>query len=839
MFEPYVKIKKKRSVHEIYENENLEQQQHQQQQQPATSDNCCCENGEPQNAPEVATATVAATSVAATSAAAAALASATTVATGAAASSSSSANCSRLQQLISTPPVLLRRSSLQQQQQQQQHQQQHHPHTAAATATPPQQQQQQAAPSVLQQHLGHLNYESGATAAAATAAAAAAATSRSGSATLAQHLATPSNILQAAFGSSNLQHILTRSAPSPSSSAISSNNCSSACAGNTHYNGGNSNSGSGSSSNSNHHSNSIIASRLFGAASSSSSSSAPAASSSVAASSSSSSHHLHSHHSALTNSITNRINQSIRRHLNQQQHHHPLSASSSSASASASASASTSSSSSASASYQQSSVQQQHYNCAHPAQQQQQHHHHHHSSSNSSSSSHHQHHSNSSSSNSSSSNSNNQQQPQQSPLCLVLLVKCPNSKEFCNAAANFCDKRLPVNECQASQTARVTSNLHASSSTMAVSRVPSPPLPEVNTPVAENWCYTQVKVVKFSYMWTINNFSFCREEMGEVLKSSTFSAGANDKLKWCLRVNPKGLDEESKDYLSLYLLLVSCNKSEVRAKFKFSILNAKREETKAMESQRAYRFVQGKDWGFKKFIRRDFLLDEANGLLPEDKLTIFCEVSVVADSVNISGQSNIVQFKVPECKLSEDLGNLFDNEKFSDVTLSVGGREFQAHKAILAARSDVFAAMFEHEMEERKLNRVAITDVDHEVLKEMLRFIYTGKAPNLEKMADDLLAAADKYALEKLKVMCEEALCVNLSVETAAETLILADLHSADQLKAQTIDFINTHATDVMETSGWQNMITTHSHLIAEAFRALATQQIPPIGPPRKRVKMS
>lgn len=42
----------------------------------------------------------------------------------------------------------------------------------------------------------------------------------------------------------------------------------------------------------------------------------------------------------------------------------------------------------------------------------------------------------------------------------------------------------------------------------------------------------QVKVVKFSYMWTINNFSFCREEMGEVLKSSTFSSGPNDKMKW-------------------------------------------------------------------------------------------------------------------------------------------------------------------------------------------------------------------------------------------------------------------------------------------------------------------
>ena len=101
--------------------------------------------------------------------------------------------------------------------------------------------------------------------------------------------------------------------------------------------------------------------------------------------------------------------------------------------------------------------------------------------------------------------------------------------------------------------------------------------------------------------------------------------------------------------------------------------------------------------------------------------------------------------------------------------------------------------MFEHEMEERKHNRVEISDVDHEVFREMLRFIYTGKAANLERMADDLLAAADKYALERLKVMCEEALCTNLSTENSAEVLILADLHSADQLKAQAIDFINTY----------------------------------------------
>ena len=56
-----------------------------------------------------------------------------------------------------------------------------------------------------------------------------------------------------------------------------------------------------------------------------------------------------------------------------------------------------------------------------------------------------------------------------------------------------------------------------------------------------------------------------------------------------------------------------------------------------VESQRAYKFVRGKDWGFKKFIRRDFLFEESNGLLPDDKLTIYCEVRVCGICVCLSG----------------------------------------------------------------------------------------------------------------------------------------------------------------------------------------------------------
>lgn len=42
-----------------------------------------------------------------------------------------------------------------------------------------------------------------------------------------------------------------------------------------------------------------------------------------------------------------------------------------------------------------------------------------------------------------------------------------------------------------------------------------------------------------------------------------------------------------------------------------------------------------------------------------------------------------------------------------------------------------------------------INDVEPEVFKEMMCFIYTDKAPNLDKMADDLLAAADKVKKKK------------------------------------------------------------------------------------------
>ncbi|XP_028713275.1 speckle-type POZ protein-like [Peromyscus leucopus] len=198
------------------------------------------------------------------------------------------------------------------------------------------------------------------------------------------------------------------------------------------------------------------------------------------------------------------------------------------------------------------------------------------------------------------------------------------------------------------------------------------------------------------------------------------------------------------------------------------------------------------------------------------------QVSMVQDSFNISDQSMKPGIQVPRCTLADELGELWENSRFTDCCLVVAGQEFQAHKAILAARSPVFRAMFQHDMEESRKNRIEIPDLEPQVFKAMMNFIYTGTAPDLDSMADSVMAAADKYGLEHLKVMCEDALCRDLNVENTAHTLYLADLHSSEQLKTEALDFITAHASEVSDTSGWKIMVGSYPHLVAEAYSFLA-----------------
>ncbi|XP_065204072.1 speckle-type POZ protein-like [Planococcus citri] len=130
------------------------------------------------------------------------------------------------------------------------------------------------------------------------------------------------------------------------------------------------------------------------------------------------------------------------------------------------------------------------------------------------------------------------------------------------------------------------------------------------------------------------------------------------------------------------------------------------------------------------------------------------------------------------------------NEDFSDVTISVKGKNYPAHKLILAARSSVFKAMFRNDMQESQKNRIVINDIEEETFEEMLHYIYTGKVKNLEESAFELLSVADKYDLKELKNACEGILLSKLSADNVGKILVLADMHNAEELKANALRFI-------------------------------------------------
>ncbi|XP_046451120.1 speckle-type POZ protein B-like [Daphnia pulex] len=194
----------------------------------------------------------------------------------------------------------------------------------------------------------------------------------------------------------------------------------------------------------------------------------------------------------------------------------------------------------------------------------------------------------------------------------------------------------------------------------------------------------------------------------------------------------------------------------------------------------------------------------------DGSLTICYDIECVVDTKNVTGKLAAgVNDGCISCsdQLVGQLEELYESKKFSDVVINVGGREFQAHKNILATRSKVFAAMFEHQTTEKLSNNVVIEGIDPDVFQELLHFIYTGRMPlaKMEQMAIGLMAAADKYLLDQLKIECENHLIRQMSADDCLELLLLTDRNPpADDLKQAAVDFFRRSPGEVMATDGWK-----------------------------------
>jgi len=364
---------------------------------------------------------------------------------------------------------------------------------------------------------------------------------------------------------------------------------------------------------------------------------------------------------------------------------------------------------------------------------------------------------------------------------------------------------------------------------------------------AEGWCTTRTtEDTEYTFVWTIENFKnvLANTKFGDEnkLESTEFTVLVDDSpQKWKLIMYPNGNRAEESGKIGLFLS--NCNKKNVVCAFMLAVLDRNNELKKAQKNKREFRSGQS-SWGFRFMTHATMKGPEHVQLMPQNKLTIVCKLTIGgSQKINLAGYKRSNNSgKIPKLKENpmRDFEFAFQNKNLSDVKIVCGDRIFDCHRIILSSRSLVFRAMFLHGMAEAQTKRVEIKELQPEVVNTMLKFIYTGKmkidsTDFPPTKPEELLAAADMYDLENLKLICEEILCKSLEISNCIKMLVLADMHNARNLYEQAMKLVIGNINDLIHSTAWREKLMKNPSLMTEVMEYMANGS----EPPKKRARVS
>ncbi|KAH7442183.1 hypothetical protein KP509_03G075700 [Ceratopteris richardii] len=173
----------------------------------------------------------------------------------------------------------------------------------------------------------------------------------------------------------------------------------------------------------------------------------------------------------------------------------------------------------------------------------------------------------------------------------------------------------------------------------------------------------------------------------------------------------------------------------------------------------------------------------------------------------------------------DNISSFQNNVMFSDVILVPGyGSPVPAHRVVLAGRSPVFRAMFcSSPMKEAMSGIVLIDDFNEEVLAAFVGFFYTATvAPEaLQKHAIELLGAAEKYNVELLHVLCENAIANTIDQHNAISILEVARKFGSHILQAAVLEFVSKDVEQLSSFEEYQIYATKNPGLLLYLYEHL------------------
>ena len=173
---------------------------------------------------------------------------------------------------------------------------------------------------------------------------------------------------------------------------------------------------------------------------------------------------------------------------------------------------------------------------------------------------------------------------------------------------------------------------------------------------------------------------------------------------------------------------------------------------------------------------------------------------------------------IPPSSLLADLGQLVNNETLSDITFLVEGEPVHAHRA-LCMRCTFFRAMLLGEMLEARQREVVIEDMKRGTFLQLMQYLYTDNVDVPLEETMDLLQAADRFGVERLKRICEHVMLSSINIENASSIMVVADLHNAQGLREKCLDFLVDHFDDVSKTASFEEMLRANCSLVMEVLQ--------------------
>ncbi|XP_055350637.1 speckle-type POZ protein B-like [Paramacrobiotus metropolitanus] len=125
-----------------------------------------------------------------------------------------------------------------------------------------------------------------------------------------------------------------------------------------------------------------------------------------------------------------------------------------------------------------------------------------------------------------------------------------------------------------------------------------------------------------------------------------------------------------------------------------------------------------------------------------------------------------------------DLRNLLQSGTLSDCQIVCQGKEFPVHRAILAAQSPVFAAMFQNSMKETSSGICKIDGIPVDLMQIVIQFAYTRAPFQADGKLVELWNVADKYDMQDLCAECVRMMMDSIRAENALAYFDFAREHN-------------------------------------------------------------